>query len=83
MTDVALFPYWVSFSDQKPGCIEAESPDEAKQVGDKLGAVTTIERLPYPANPRLGERSETPSFCYEPRKCAGWTSCPQRYSCVE
>ena len=75
--------YWVNFSDREAGCIEAESPLEAKQAGDKLGSVTTIERLPYPANPRLGTRTDCPSFCYEPRKCAGSTSCPQWPSCVE
>lgn len=49
---------------------------------------TDIRSLPYPAEPRLNKQDYPgfgyePSFCFDPLRCAGSHSCPQRYSCVE
>lgn len=84
-------PFWVRFSVHKPGCVEAPSKSEAHDIAAKLTGETPteIDRLPYPADPRLNvhRRAEDgiacPSFCHSPVECAGRTSCPQRYACSE
>lgn len=46
--------------------------------------VVNIQRLPYPAEPRIGPyRSGTPAFCMSPKTCAGWGACPRSYACTE
>lgn len=52
------------------------------------GKVVKVVSLPYPGNPRLvsvsyHKHGATPSFCMHPSQCAGRTSCPRRYSCVD
>lgn len=72
------------------GCVEAMNAEEASRIGaEKLGGeITECLQLPYPADPRIHivERDgcgAIPSFCFEPSKCKGHSSCPQRYSCTE
>ena len=52
------------------------------------GLVTDIQCLPYPASPRLvtvsyHKSGACPSFCMHPNQCAGKSSCPRSYSCVD
>lgn len=82
-------PYWVS-GEKGSGCIEAYSDPGARADYLELYGVEPekCELLPYPAQPRLKviERpglGTFPSFCYEPHKCKGRSSCPQRMSCTE
>lgn len=79
-----LSPFWATFKGRKSGCIEASSESEARVQAEKLGAVATISKLPYPAVPRLSElKSDCPDFCYSPAECQGRGSCPKRYACSE
>lgn len=82
--------YWFKFEDGGTGCIEAETQAEAEEIAETKLCRTTVkcDVLPYPAQPRLHvvpdpEYGPCPSFCYTPETCAGKTSCPHRYSCVE
>lgn len=94
--------FWVTFEDGSSGCVEAPIEHQFKSENwderlSEIGviaseikgvAVTKVERLPYPASPRLNPQDwpdygRCPSFCFSPRECAGSTSCPKRYSCVE
>lgn len=85
--------YWISFKSGAPGCVEADTEDAAL-VAAKLETgrdPASCSRLPYPADPRLvvkkfewnGKEMVSPSFCFQPEKCKGKTSCPRNYSCVE
>lgn len=85
-----LRAWWVSAYRVGSGCVEAMNEIEARAIGsEKLGAeVTECNWLPYPAEPRLNKVERDgygvfPSFCFEPHKCKGRSSCPQRYSCTE
>ena len=67
-------------------CVEAESADAAKRKLEETGwegKCTAVKTLPYPADPRVGEQSETPSFCWQPNSCAGRSSCPRSVSCTD
>lgn len=91
--------YWVTFEDGKTGCVEFKFdgseplPARLERVKalteEELGRkVSKVESLPYPADPRLitvewEPYGKTPSFCFDPRNCAGSSSCPKRYSCTE
>lgn len=82
--------YWVKFDGHKAGCVEAENESAAKVAGKELTGceVSEVKSLPYPASPRLNpwkhpKHGVCPSFCFNPEKCAGNSSCPQRMSCVE
>lgn len=92
MTDQARpVPFWVTFQNHKPGCVEAPTLLEAATLAQQLSkgcAVITCQRLPYPATPRLNQYEDptygiTPAFCHAPEQCQGRTACPQRRSCVE
>lgn len=78
-------PYWVEFAQRSAVCVEANDPLEATDTAKAAtGALpTTVRVLPYPAEPRIGERTDCPAFCYRPRDCAGRTACPQGYACSE
>lgn len=79
-------PWWVCSKGHGSGCVEAMNETEARAVAlEKMGGeILASDQLPYPATPRIHiERSDFPSFCYEPHKCKGYSSCPQRYSCTE
>lgn len=48
------------------------------------GEVAGCKRLPYPGEPRLNySTGSAPSFCLQPDKCAGRSSCPRPMSCTE
>ncbi len=76
--------WWVKFSARSPVCVEAidEHAARGKAAGETGCIPTSVERLPYPAEPRVGDRSECPSFCYRPQDCVGRTSCPTAPSCT-
>ena len=81
-----IHPYWVTFANAPSGCVEDETIEKAREQAGDYGRVMTVMVLPYPANPRLspeGKRSKCPSFCYQPSKCAGQSSCRARYACSE
>ncbi len=78
-----MIPYWVTFTDRSPGCIEAAGRAEALEKGMAFGNAIEAKILPYPANPRLGETSCCPSFCFQPSGCAGRSCCPRNISCVD
>lgn len=83
--------YWVDFEGRESACVESRDGKEAaRKLAEELGGapVKQIRPLPYPANPRLnripqGEYGPCPSFCFDPRNCAGRGSCPKSYACVE
>ena len=84
--------YWVKFNGRNPGCVEAKSETEAITIAKEItgNEVVSCKILPYPARPRLNgkdgwdaSKGECPSFCYQPEKCQGHTSCPQHYSCTD
>lgn len=82
--------FWVDFEGRAPGCVEAPSLEEARDLAKELTGheVTRIDQLPYPANPRLnkvsyGEYGPCPSFCFTPTQCRGRGSCPKSYACSE
>lgn len=84
--------YWVEFNVPKyNGTIFAQSDALAEKIASQLAICSTCENikvisvktLPYPANPYL-MKIEHPAFCFEPNKCKGHTSCPNRYrACSE
>lgn len=83
-------PFWCKFPVGPSGCIEAPSAEEARVLAKAITGQDPVacDRLPYPANPRLNGKDgwgkgESPSFCYNPEKCKGHSSCPQHYSCTE
>ncbi len=78
-------PFWVESQEGRGVCVEADTPEEASRVaGEVTGKVMVrVQVLPYPAEPRIGDRSDFPSFCHSPRQCAGRGCCPQSYSCTE
>ena len=89
--------YWLTFTDGTAGYCQGNSEFDAKQIAEKMTGKTVAggkykdiaaKTLPYPANPVIWQldhpvHEKCPAFCYEPRKCAGATSCPQSYSCTE
>ena len=82
--------YWLTFEGHKPGCVDAQSEYDAREIGKHLTKckVETVKGLPYPASPRIYAYEHpvvgvTPSFCMHPEKCTGFGSCPRSYSCTE
>lgn len=78
--------WWACSEGHGSGCVEAMNETEARAIAlEKLGGeILACGQLPYPASPRLHiARPDFPSFCFEPHKCKGHSSCPQRYSCTE
>lgn len=72
------------------GCMEASDEDAVRAAAAVMfGQVpTSIQRLPYPAEPRLlvdqhPKYGACPSLCFAPTECAGNSSCPKRYACSE
>lgn len=67
-------------------CVEAKTPAEAKKKLEETGwegECTAAKILPYPADPRVGEQSNCPSFCWQPNSCAGRGSCPRSVACSD
>lgn len=85
--------YWIKFKNGKNGCVEALDETAAKVSGRMVTGsdVVSIDRLPYPAEPRLikvkhkhnDQEYHIPSFCYTPEQCKGKSCCPKSYSCTE
>lgn len=71
--------YSVDAKDEAAACQIA-----AETLGITPGEVASCRRLPYPAEPRLNYKGDSaPSFCFQPDKCAGHSSCPRNYACSE
>jgi hypothetical protein len=91
--------YWIKFTDGTEACCEGGSEFDAQRIAEKLTGKTVadtpnswtagdVKPLPYPASPVIWQldhpcHGKTPLFCYEPKQCAGRSSCPQRRGCVE
>jgi hypothetical protein len=91
--------YWIKFSDGSEACCEGQNDYDARKIAEHVSGKTVdsptkweagpnVRSLPYPASPAVWQFAHpihgvTPKFCYEPKKCAGRTSCPQRIGCVE
>lgn len=82
--------WWVVVEGAGSGCIEALNETEARRIAVEIRGteVLSCTQIPYPAEPRwrISERDGLgvcPSFCYDPHRCKGRSSCPQRYSCTE
>lgn len=82
--------FWLKFNERPSGCVEAKDEKAAAAIAKEITGfdAASVKNLPYPANPRINQYDDPkhgvcPSFCFAPTKCAGNTSCPQRYSCVE
>lgn len=85
--------YWVTFVTNRKMCIEGKDEAAVRERALPIGEVSKIERLPYPAEPRLepheeftmtnGTKVSCPSFCLQPSLCVGRGSCPRRYACSE
>ena len=76
------------------GCVSAKEIGAAVDVLRMKfmnPSIHEISVLPYPADPRWNvgkvapslEGPVSPSFCYEPERCKGQTSCPKQPSCVD
>lgn len=83
-------PFWVAFQGRESACVEAIDETEARARAKELTGceVIRVDRLPYPADPRLNafkhpKYGACPSFCFRPKECAGATACPRNYSCCE
>jgi len=82
--------FWVKFSDRNPGCVEADSLEEAMKIAAVKTGCHPVggDRLPYPAHPRINQHDypdfgPIPSFCFRPEECKGRGACPQSYACTE
>lgn len=76
-------PYWVTFKGREPGCMEAKDIAEAARLAREVTGfeVVSCSTLPYPADPRIGEKSDCPPFCWQPGTCKGRTSCLNNPAC--
>ena len=78
--------WWITFTDRAPACAGMSTFEEAKELGAAAGTIDNIFKLPYPASPRLDDkegwgRGQHPSFCHDPDKCKGRSSCPKSRAC--
>ena len=78
--------WWITFTDRGPACAGLVTIEKAARLGDAVGTIDHIFRLPYPANPRLDDNEgwgngQHPSFCHDPDKCKGLGSCPKSRAC--
>jgi len=79
--------WWITFTDRGPACAGCVTREEAEALASEAGNWTGMEKLPYPANPRLDDNNgwgegQTPSFCHRPDSCKGRGSCPRNPSCT-
>jgi len=80
--------FWITFENGDAGYCDAETAEAATEKASELTGKTakSVETLPYPATPIIWQKESEygpcPAFCYQPRKCAGRTSCPTRPSCT-
>lgn len=89
--------YWVTLTkavllrgrDRSKVCVDAPNQETARAITvEKLGIkpeqIASVQTLPYPSEPRLNYTDGScPSFCIQPDKCAGYSSCPKNYACSE
>lgn len=90
--------YWVTLKEpvkyrgamRQSFSVDGESEETVRATVCELvlnksgGSIESVQPLPYPAEPRLGYKSgDCPSFCLQPKVCAGRTSCPRKISCSE
>lgn len=83
--------FWIEFDDRASATIEVEAHhpptkadyDAAETAAGAFGKVKRSNVIPYPREPRIGEKSTCPSFCYGKGECLGKTACPNRYACSE
>lgn len=82
--------FWLKFTDGTYGSCGGDDYEAAKLKAEEVTSKTVEsgEQLPYFAKPVIWQPAhekygKSPAFCYEPKKCAGRGSCPQRYSCTE
>lgn len=78
-------PWWVKFEERAAACVHTEWSDGDERAillaSEATGAVAlSAKPLPYTANPQVGEK-KTEAWCHSPEKCAGHSSCPNRYAC--
>lgn len=73
--------YWIEFADRPPACVNKYNERDALQEAAKHGKPVKASRLPYTADPQIGDRME--AWCYSPKECQGRSSCPKRYACSE
>lgn len=76
-------PYWVTYAAGGGLSIDADDEQEARNIGQQYGTIESVKILPYPSTPRINKRTSCPSFCHRPKKCAGYTSCPNSPACSE
>jgi hypothetical protein len=82
--------FWLTFSDGSGGYCQGYDKTDAIKIAEKITGKTAADAksLPYPGSPVIWQIDHpvygpTPAFCISPKECAGRTSCPRRYSCVE
>ncbi len=78
-------PWWVKFEDRAPACVNTEWTDDENRAlllaGEATGCVAlSAKPLPYQASPQIG-KLRTEAWCSSPEKCAGHSSCPNKYAC--
>lgn len=89
--------FWLTFTDGSKACCQGANAYDAKKIAEHMTGKKvaggeyrdfSAEPLPYPADPCIWKFEHpidgpTPCFCFNPRQCAGNTSCPQPRSCTE
>ena len=89
--------FWLTFTDGSQACCEGSNEYDAKRIAEHLtkkkvagGEFKDIaaKPLPYPAGPIIWQLDhpvvgKCPTFCHDPRNCAGHSSCPKNYACSE
>ncbi len=76
--------WWVTLKSGGSACYEGTKDEVRKRIHVAgKGEISSIETLPYPADPRTEPHGPCPSFCYKPETCKGRTACPGRLSCVD
>lgn len=78
-------PWWVVFEDRKAACVHTGWNDDENTAllvaSEATGRVAlSAKPLPYTASPQVG-RLRTEAWCHSPEKCAGHSSCQNRYAC--
>ena len=74
--------WWYEFEDRSSACVGVGPIDEADAIAESAGTVIAAYVLPYAAAPRLDKDrdgmgpGQEPSFCRQPEKCKGRTTCP-------
>jgi hypothetical protein len=89
--------FYLTFTDGSKDSCQGESEYHAKLIAEKFSGKTVAggkyadiaaKSLPYPAEGCIWRfddpvSGKCPTFCYDPKRCAGRTSCPQNYACTE